>query len=171
LLILVLAAAVTIAIAAAIFWWLWKKGRYGRVIAIAALTYVTYQIYVAVFPTSSFYRSEFAVRTGIEFPSSAKIIFTKSSYPDFHGDYAYEMLFEISPEDFQWLERTAADKLIPLTGDESIGGAFWRDSEAAYGKKMEVRVYRGLRNRKADQRGCWALLQDGKTVYFWFAQT
>ena len=150
-------------------WVLWKKGPYGRVAAVAIAGLVTYQIVQAVFPSAAFYSDEFAYRTGIALPPSAKIIFKKASYPDFHGDYASEMLFEVSKEDFAWLE--LAVKINPPTGDGALGGMYLTETVAAYGKKLEPIASGTIRRRKSDQRGAWGLLNDGKTVYFWFIQT
>jgi len=106
----------------------WKKGQYARVAVVALSAFISYQVVVAVYPRDSFYSEESGHRTGIARPSSAKIVFKKVSYPDFHGDYALEMLFEVSPNDFEWLERTL--NLNPPAGDGAIGGMYGREAEA-----------------------------------------
>ena len=106
LLIVVLVGIALLGLAGYVAVWMWKKGPYARVTVVALSGFVGYQVAIAAFPRDSFYREEFQYRTGIAMPSSAKIVFKKASYPDFHGDYASEMLFEVSPSDFAWLERT-----------------------------------------------------------------
>ena len=168
----VIIAIVALSFLAAIGWlcWrLWKKGPYGHVAAVAITTLIVYQIWAAVTPSPSFFNDEFAFRTGIALPLSAKIKFKKASYPDFHGDYASEILFEVSPEDFAWLERLA--KANPPDRERISNGMFWQEAEAAYGQKLTPSIRAGLRMPKSDQNGGWALLSDRKTVYFWFVQT
>jgi hypothetical protein len=168
-LIFALAVLIPTALVGWFSWWLWKKGPYGRVAAAVISVTLAYFIVTAIFPPPSFYREEFAYRTGIAVPPSAKIKFMKASYSDFHGDYACEMVFEVSSDDFAWLQR--ASKINSKTGNESLGGMYWREAEIAFGKKLEAKLSGGIRTRNPDERGAWALLSDGKTVYFWFVQT
>ena len=94
-------------LAVLIAWLLWRKGLWGRIVMVIGLALLAYSIYIAIYPTPSFYREEFAHRTGIVFPASAKIKFRNASYPDFHGDYESAVLFEVSPQDFETLKRAA----------------------------------------------------------------
>lgn len=149
--------------------WLWKKGPYGRVAAVALALFFGYTAFDAVFPSESFYREEFEHRTGLTLLASARIVFKQSSYPDFHGDYAAEMLFEVSPEDFAWLEKALALQARAPAG--AIAGMFRRQAEAHYGRPLEPSAASSIRQRDTDEHGAWALLNDRKTVYFWFVQT
>ena len=152
-----------------LFRWLWKSGPYARCAGVGILVILAYHVLTAVYPPRAFYEKEFALRTGLAMPNSATIVFKKASYPDFHGDYSCEVLFEVSKEDFEWLERAA--KCDSLTGVESGMGMNRRDVETAYGKPLQAVIYGSIRKRHSDESGSWMLLNDMKTVYFWFAQT
>src|SRR5688572_14384892 len=95
LFILATVALAALGLAAYVCWWLWRKSPYGRVAAVAIPAFVIYHCITAVFPPAAFYREEFADRTSIAMPPSAKMKFKKASFPDFHGDYASELLFEV----------------------------------------------------------------------------
>ena len=150
------------------WWWMWKKGPYGRVAATIVTGLIAYEFITAIFPPESFYSYEYSYITGIAFPPSANIIFKKASYPDFHGDFACDILFEVSAEDYAWLARAA--RLNPATGDECLGGKYYTEITDKLGHKLDVNVFGSIRKRDTDVMGAWALLKDGKTVYFWFAQ-
>ncbi|PTX91543.1 hypothetical protein DB354_16830 [Opitutus sp. ER46] len=149
--------------------WLWLKSPYGRMACVVGIAVVGYQAWNAVFPPSSFYRDEFALRTGIAAPPSARFVFKHASFPDLHGDYAAECLFRVSKADYAWLARAAA---IPADGEKrSEYGLYRSQAEAAYGGVLRAVVRGQIRARAGDQHGGWALLDDGKTVHFWFVQT
>lgn len=156
-------------ILALLFRWLWKKGPYSRCAAIGLFGYLAYSVLTAIFPLRSFYEEEFAYRTGLAMPPSAKILFKYATYPDYHGDYSCEVLFEVSKEDFAWLERVA--KSDPFRGECSGAGMFQREAEARYGRPMRPIIHASIRQRDSGQVGSWMLLDDRKTVYFWFVQT
>jgi hypothetical protein len=67
---------------------------------IIAPVWTPYLVYTAIYPTDSFYFSEFKKVTLIEAPKSATIISKYASYPDFHGDYCSTSLMTLSSEDY-----------------------------------------------------------------------
>lgn len=82
--------------------WLTKKGY--RIVGIALFVgfsiYLVYSIYTAIYPTDSYYYSEFKEVTLRDAPKSATIINKGASYPDFHGDYCSASLMIISTDDY-----------------------------------------------------------------------
>jgi hypothetical protein len=168
-LILVLLALGALALAVYIALWAWRKGRIPRAVMLGIFAFAGYHVYTAVYPPDSFYREEFEERTGIGMPVSAKIIYKNATYPDFHGDYASALLFEVSAEDFARLEALA--RATPLRDGDAVGGSFWRKAESRYGKTLDPIASGALKKGAIDEHGAWALLSDRKTVYFWFVQT
>ena len=162
----VLLIAVPLAIVSALSWWLWRKGPYGRVTSVAIICAVVYSAGTAIWPTDSFYREEFADRTGIAFPPKARILFSDSSYPDFHGDYSVGVLFEVSSEEYEWLRKAA--QAFPSPDGHEWMAPFQQEAQVAFGREFNVVRYGGIRT---GGHGAWLLLDDGKSIYFWFAQT
>lgn len=95
--------------------WLTKKGyrKIGLTLIIAFTVYLGYSTYTAIYPTDSFYLSEFKDVTLRDAPKSATIINKDASYPDFHGDYCSASLITVSNEDYSTL-------LNELTNDKRI---------------------------------------------------
>ena len=95
--------------------WLTKKGYriVGLTLIIAFSFYLVYYTYTAIYPTDSFYLSEFKEVTLREAPKSATIINKDASYPDFHGDYCSASLMTVSNDDYLSL-------LNELTNDKRI---------------------------------------------------
>jgi hypothetical protein len=149
--------------------WLWKHSPYGRVACVVGAIFFGYNVVVSVFPNESFYRDEFASRTGLVVPPSARFTFKRASYPAFNGDYASECMFHVSKEDYQWLSKGAT--IAPPEGDASVGGMYWREAQTIYGRPLTPVLNGHIRKRDSDEHGGWALLDDGKTVYFWLVQT
>lgn len=100
--------------------WLTKKGiKYvGMVLLIVAPIWTAYEIYTAIYPTDSFYLSEFKEVTLREPPKSAEVIRKTASYPDFHGDYCSVSLIKLSRQDYTDLNKALlADKRIIKNGE------------------------------------------------------
>jgi hypothetical protein len=62
------------------------------------------QTYFAFYPPDSFYKDEFKYNSGIDLPSSAKIIDKNSDYPDFHGDYWASAIIKLDERDYYKLK-------------------------------------------------------------------
>lgn len=95
--------------------WLAKKGYrvVGITLIIAFTVYLGYSTYTAIYPTDSFYLSEFKEVTLREAPKSALVINKDASYPDFHGDYCSASLITVSNNDYSSL-------LNELTNDKQM---------------------------------------------------
>lgn len=85
--------------------WLTNKGIkfVGLFLLIIAPIWTVYEVYTAIYPTDSFYLSEFKKVTLREAPKSATVISKESSYPDFHGDYCSASLITFSNDDYSSL--------------------------------------------------------------------
>ena len=75
-----------------------KKLRVSIFIAIIILS--AFETLTAFYPLNGFYKSEFELNTGINFPASGKIVRKDSWYPDFQGDYWAAAVFEVSETDY-----------------------------------------------------------------------
>lgn len=71
---------------------------YLRLLALIPVLVIGYFVYDAVFPAEDFYKQEFEIGTGIDFPSDGKILFKTASYPDHFGDYSSVFCFEANEE-------------------------------------------------------------------------
>ena len=95
--------------------WLTKKGyrKVGLTLIVAFTFYLGYSTYTSIYPTDSFYLSEFKEVTLREAPKSATVKNKEASYPDFHGDYCSASLITVSNDDYSSL-------LNELTNDKRI---------------------------------------------------
>ncbi|MBE7177323.1 MAG: hypothetical protein INR69_13010 [Mucilaginibacter polytrichastri] len=109
--------------------WLTKKGykKVGLSLIIAFTVYSGYSTYTAIYPTDSFYFSEFKKVTLREAPKSATVINKQASYPDFHGDYCSASLITMSNNDYSTLlkelnndKRITKNKSGEITGSSEL---------------------------------------------------
>ena len=106
--------------------WLTKKGyrKVGLTLIFAFTVYLGYSTYTAIYPTDSFYFSEFKEVTLREAPKSATVINKDASYPDFHGDYCSASLITVSNDDYSsLLNELTNDKRITKNKPEEIIGS------------------------------------------------
>ena len=80
-----------------------RSRQINKIYILILLLFTIYQTYNAFFPSESFYKDEFENVTLRKIPESAEIVFKKSSYPDFHGDYASSSQIKLSKEDYNKL--------------------------------------------------------------------
>lgn len=147
---------------ATICYWLWRKGRAGRLLIIAFLSYISISAYFAIYPSDSFYKSEFERITNIPFPDSGVVITKESSYPDIHGDYESCALFSVSPEDYSQLKSKLLATLEAETGKSPrpcVNHKTWHN-------KLPNYLF-SLTNESGDESREWGLLKDNR-VYFYF---
>lgn len=91
---------------------------------MAFTVYLGYSAYTAIYPTDSFYLSEFKEVTLREAPKSATVINKDASYPDFHGDYCSASLITVSNDDYALLlSELTNDNRIKKTKPEEIIGS------------------------------------------------
>jgi hypothetical protein len=143
-------------------YWLWRKGRIGRLAVIALLSYISINSYLAFYPSDSFYKSEFERTTNFKFPSSGVFIEKQSSYPDIHGDYSSCALFTVSPKDYEYIKSKIVTNLDAETGREPNPCAAhnkWKNKLPRYSYS--------LTHESEDERREWGLLI-GNKVYFSF---
>ncbi len=109
--------------------WLTNKGiKYiGLILLIFAPLWTVYEVYTAIYPTDSFYYSEFKEVTLREMPKSAQIIRKDASYPDFHGDYCSAALLSMSINDYKLLlndlstdKRITKEKFAGVTNSDEF---------------------------------------------------
>ncbi|PVY35669.1 hypothetical protein C8E01_1316 [Pontibacter virosus] len=106
--------------------WLRKKGiKYvGLIPLIIASVWTAYEAYTAIYPTDSFYFSEFKEVTLREAPKSATILQKEASYPGIHGDYCSASLIRVSSADYNiLLNQLVVDKKIIKNKKGEIGGS------------------------------------------------
>lgn len=143
-------------------YWLWRKGRIGRLAVIALLSYISISSYLAFYPSDSFYKSEFERITNIKFPSSGSFIEKQYSYPDIHGDYSSCALFSVSPKDYEYIKSKIIATLEAETGREPNPCA----AHSKWKSKLPRYLY-SLTHESEDERREWGLLI-GNKVYFSF---
>ncbi|WP_354361500.1 hypothetical protein [Pedobacter sp. UYP30] len=93
---------------------------FGLSFILAFSFFLIYSTYTAIYPTSSFYLSEFKEVTLREAPKSTTIIRKETSYPDFHGDYCSASLIELSKGDYLKLlnELSKDTRISKITQDD-----------------------------------------------------
>ena len=100
----------------AVFRWL-------ALIPLVVLTFLSLQIYWALYPREEFYRAEWLQQTG--FPLSSDVVFRSKSatYPDQHGDYWAGAVMEMAPPQLAVIERQLTGKwpVEPDTSAHRIG--------------------------------------------------
>lgn len=83
----------------------WQLGAYA-----AAVAFLSYQVYTAIYPSDDFFLGEFAEVTLRKPPSSATVVAKSASYPDLHGDYCSFSRIQIDPSSYaQLLQELATD--------------------------------------------------------------
>jgi len=82
--------------------WLVSKGiKYlGKTLIIFAPIWTVYIIYTAIYPTDSFYHSEFERITLIEIPNSAQILVKDASYPIRKHQYCSAAIIILSKDEY-----------------------------------------------------------------------
>jgi len=58
-----------------------------RTLALVPIIVLGYFIYIAIYPSDSFYERDFLEVTGLEFPENGHIKYKTTSFPDNFGDY------------------------------------------------------------------------------------
>ncbi|WP_276978838.1 hypothetical protein [Flavobacterium filum] len=121
--------------------WLTKKGiKYvGLFLLIIAPIWTAYEVYTAIYPTDSFYLSEFKEVTLREAPKSATVKNKDASYPDFHGDYCSASLITVSKDDYSsLLNELTNDKRITKNKTGEIIGSNELDKVMGSFKKEQI---------------------------------
>lgn len=144
--------------------WLWQKGTPGRTILALTVAGLCWQVYDAIYPSGSFYTAEFVRLTGLSFPASGKIRFSGASYPDFFGDYTSCALFTVSEADYRELKHAIAEK--QKHDHQNRNSDCLTRLEQYYGKPITFDAQTFV--NKEDVYWKWGLLNDGKSVMYYF---
>jgi hypothetical protein len=83
--------------------WLWRRGPIGKLVCLVLFSVPMFEIYAAVYPLESFYKTEFSRVTGNDFPVSGRFKFKETSFPDIHGDHTSCAVIEVSEKDYEVL--------------------------------------------------------------------
>jgi len=81
---------------------LYKKGykKSATTVVISVLLLIFFEIYIAIYPTDSFYKENFEADLSTHFPNNATIISKDATYPDIHGRYLACCAIELEQKDF-----------------------------------------------------------------------
>ncbi len=92
-------------------------------IPIAVLTYLSLQVYWALYPREEFYRAEWLQQTGFSLPDKVAFRSKSATYPDQHGDYWAGAVVEVAPSQMEEIERQLSEKwsIEPDTSTHRIG--------------------------------------------------
>lgn len=83
------------------------------------VTFICYQAYSAVFPSTGFYLDEFETVTARPAPAEATIIAKDATYPDLHGDYCSFSRIKFSASSYlKLLNELKADKRFTSGGGD-----------------------------------------------------
>lgn len=146
-----------------VLYWIWKRGRIGKVASSAIGGWAVFHIITAIWPLDSFYLNEYSFHSGLNPLESAIVLDKHATYPDFHGDYYSEALIQLQEKDFQKLKLEA-----PLSM-----------SEECYVPQMALLKL----GDDITPIGCWSLrreidkdfylvvFSDEKSIYYSYSQT
>ena len=73
------------------------------------LVFLSYQVFVALYPNEEFYREEWRMNTGFDLPRAVEFMSKSAGYPDIHGDYSSAAVFEMAPSDVIEVESQLRD--------------------------------------------------------------
>lgn len=148
--------------------WLTKKGFriVGIVLFLGFSTYWIYFIYTAIYPTDSFYYSEFKEVTLREVPKTAVILNKGASYPDFHGDYCSASLMTMSTDDYLTLlnDLTNDKRITKNRPEEYIGSNELDEVMENYKNEQIIHSFTRTIPGEEDQYYYIGFLDDQKTI-------
>jgi len=109
-LLLILVPILIIGIPILLSFWIYrilrKKGvnQKWRILAFLPIFIVGYFTYVAFYPSSEFYKTDFKEVTGIDLPINSEFEYKTAGYPDQHGDYTSVSIIEVGTEFYKKLQ-------------------------------------------------------------------
>ncbi|GEM_PF-3550426 len=101
--------------------WLWRKGRYGRLLLAVGFLGVLWSIYDAAYPPESFYAAELQRLVKVSLPAEAQFVYKTATYPDIHGDYSACFIVRLPAVAFEKLKVSIASE--PTHEAKSFGCA------------------------------------------------
>jgi hypothetical protein len=145
--------------------WLLKRGFRKLALLFPALIIVVvgYGAYVSLVPRDTFYKEDFEKYSGINFPSSGRILKKYATYPDLQGEYISVALIRLSPSDYQALKEElnqSKSLAVDTTQYPFLGNTFkfLGDSTQRANKNFAV-VYR-------IKKAVIGFYKDGNTILF-----
>ncbi|MEN0052934.1 MAG: hypothetical protein AAGC65_04660 [Mucilaginibacter sp.] len=131
------------------FKWIGHK-KTGIFIIAAIITALFYEVYVAIFPTDSFYYDEYKSVVLKDPPPSTRVIKKQASYPDFHGKYISVALIKLSADDYQMLLSDV--KKDPYLKPGNLIGSEELTDVAGDLKQTDIKLYLTREQKPNDRR-------------------
>ncbi|HET7003832.1 MAG TPA: hypothetical protein VFI33_21070 [Puia sp.] len=145
--------------------WLLSRGyrKLALLFPTLIIVVVGYGAYVSLVPRDSFYKEDFEKYTGIQFPSSGKIVKKYASYPDLQGEYISVALIKFSSADYMLLKEElnrTSGSVVDTAGYPFLEHTFrfLGDSTHSENKNFAV-IYR-------INKSVVGLYKDGNTILF-----
>jgi|AntAceMinimDraft_15_1070371.scaffolds.fasta_scaffold114638_1 hypothetical protein len=92
------------------YMWLKRKnktlGIFGLLLLFGIIIYTLISSYFAFYPRDKFFKREFSINTGIDFPTNAKILSKYAPYPNFQGGYNSTAIIKMDSNEFQEIRKT-----------------------------------------------------------------
>ncbi len=106
------------------------------ILSLVTILFASYHVYIAFYPSDSFYVDEFESNTKITFPKSGNIIIKGASYPDIHGDYSSSAIFSVDENDFHSiLNKIKASKEFQLDNCDFSFGMEIRSKSSSFNEE------------------------------------
>jgi len=142
------------------FYRVWRWGIVGRIAVSLVAGFLSYGVFLAIWPDDSFFLKDFERATNVRLPADTKVLGKTASYPDIQGDYWSEAVLRLAPEQFEalLLEMQAQ----PKTACGATPAMAKRNISAGV-----TAVYCFRSDPGSDLRD-WRFFSDGVTVYFRF---
>lgn len=138
-----------------------KAANFFALIFIFINAFTGYEIIGAVYPYDDWYKENFQINSGMDFPKNGKIIYKDAGFPDIHGHFISACSFELGPESFkQFSKAFQGNSSYCNCGSDEI-----YDIMRHYNKNDINQVY-----KKADGNSSIYLmfLNDNKTIIYFF---
>ncbi len=90
--------------------WLKKKNRtleiFGLLLLLGIIIYTLFSSYFAFYPRDKFFKREFSLNTGIDFPTNARVLLKHAPYPNLQGGYNSSAIIKLDSIQFQKIKKT-----------------------------------------------------------------
>ncbi len=106
LIVVIIIIGVILTVSSLLYRWIRKKqlNKKWRLISLVPIFILGYLIYVAIYPSTNFYKEDFEQVTNMSFPEGGYIKYKTASYPDHFGDYTSSFLVTLNQNDLSKLE-------------------------------------------------------------------
>lgn len=93
-----------------------------RYLALTPTIFILYCIWIALYPSESFYREDYKEVTKMQCPKDAEFIYKTATYPIAFGDYTSISLIKLTPQEYEKLE-TQLKKIGFQVGNNDFGSS------------------------------------------------